>query len=489
MLNNIKYRRMIALILLLLPLSIIIIMSNIKQTDVSIINESAKKMTTLANNNIDVEEDNVMSILKALYNTNKIESGKVDSQIKLLTLDEKVEKHNELLTISFLSNFSKNENNSFNFSGIFSLDINNLDIDLDFPANINNLKEDSFEIFLEVPVSYKKAFDMKQKEKYLYINKDTIKEIKELFSGFEEKTLKVESERSSTISSEKDIKNKITSKKINKDSVVYDFNLNNEDLLYIYNKINNKENDSEVFRKPIAFSCGLETQANGQLLSNCQTNELQSLVGDFILKYFSKNLLKDENNIRNIKSFKGQLGATNEVATDVYIEITNFSGSVVAMRITMENINNKEIVVSELNSKEIKKFEKFLKPLLEANKIDETKVKNKNKINIGNIYFTGEDETIKVEKFNSKNFDKNINVFINFSKCTKNTNLIVKWFYENQEIPIIENKLSNGSYTDGILKTSISFKDKESIPKGNYRIQITIEGQDKIHGEAKFNVK
>ena len=45
---------------------------------------------------------------------------------------------------------------------------------------------------------------------------------------------------------------------------------------------NNNEDyfDSEVFRKPIAFSCGLETQANGQLLSNCQTNELQSLVGD-----------------------------------------------------------------------------------------------------------------------------------------------------------------------------------------------------------------
>ena len=42
--------------------------------------------------------------------------------------------------------------------------------------------------------------------------------------------------------------------------------------------------DSKVFRKPIAFSCGLETQANGQLLSNCQTNELQSLVGDFLLE-------------------------------------------------------------------------------------------------------------------------------------------------------------------------------------------------------------
>jgi len=37
-------------------------------------------------------------------------------------------------------------------------------------------------------------------------------------------------------------------------------------------------NDNEVFRKLIAFSCGLETQANGQLLSNCQTSELQSLV-------------------------------------------------------------------------------------------------------------------------------------------------------------------------------------------------------------------
>ena len=47
-----------------------------------------------------------------------------------------------------------------------------------------------------------------------------------------------------------------------------------------YNLTYSRINDSEVFRKPIAFSCGLETQANGQLLSNCQTNELQSLVGD-----------------------------------------------------------------------------------------------------------------------------------------------------------------------------------------------------------------
>ena len=45
--------------------------------------------------------------------------------------------------------------------------------------------------------------------------------------------------------------------------------------------------DSEVFRKPIAFSCGLETQANGQLLSNCQTNELQSLVGDDEQSFFT----------------------------------------------------------------------------------------------------------------------------------------------------------------------------------------------------------
>ena len=38
--------------------------------------------------------------------------------------------------------------------------------------------------------------------------------------------------------------------------------------------------DNEVFRKPTVFNGGLETQANGQLLSNCQANELQSLVGD-----------------------------------------------------------------------------------------------------------------------------------------------------------------------------------------------------------------
>ena len=45
--------------------------------------------------------------------------------------------------------------------------------------------------------------------------------------------------------------------------------------------------DSEVFRKPIVFNGGLETQANRQLLGNCQTNELQSLVDD-------ENFLNDE---------------------------------------------------------------------------------------------------------------------------------------------------------------------------------------------------
>jgi len=45
--------------------------------------------------------------------------------------------------------------------------------------------------------------------------------------------------------------------------------------------------DGEVFRKPIVFNGGLETQANRQLLGNCQTNELQSLVDD-------ENFLNDE---------------------------------------------------------------------------------------------------------------------------------------------------------------------------------------------------
>ena len=52
-----------------------------------------------------------------------------------------------------------------------------------------------------------------------------------------------------------------------------------ESLKSIFNEVALKY-DRDVFRKPIAFSCGLETRANGQLLSNCQTNELQSLVGD-----------------------------------------------------------------------------------------------------------------------------------------------------------------------------------------------------------------
>ena len=63
-----------------------------------------------------------------------------------------------------------------------------------------------------------------------------------------------------------------------------DWGIGKNNGLLVYNPI-----DSEVFRKPIAFSCGLETQANGQLLGNCQTNELQSLVGD--MKYFKEKTL------------------------------------------------------------------------------------------------------------------------------------------------------------------------------------------------------
>lgn len=449
---NKKIERLITLVVLFMPFSILMLAGpNIKETNIieesNILREEAS-LSSVYINTLEENKDALIPMLNALKNTNKIESGTIDSQIKLLTQeDNKESKYNELLTICLLSNFSTNEKDSFNLNGIFSLNIESLDIDSSFPINVNNLKEKDYEIFLEVPPSYKKAFDMTEKDKFLYINKDTIDEVKKLLEKPKEETLN--EKKAYKESTRESIKNKIKYTELNEGSRVYDFDLNNEDLLYISSYIENMDES-------------------------------------FILKGI---FLKNNDIINNISSFKGQLGATNGVATDIYVEITNSSQSVIATRITFEDINNENIVVSELATNEKKKFETFLKPLLEIGEDSKSETKSKNKINIGNIYFTGEDESIKVEKFNSKNFDKTINVFINFLECTKNTNLIVKWFYENQEVPIIENKLSNGSYKEGILKTSISFKDKESIPKGNYRIQITIEGQDKIYSEAKFSIK
>ena len=60
--------------------------------------------------------------------------------------------------------------------------------------------------------------------------------------------------------------------------------------------------DSEAFRKPIAFNCGLETQANGQLLGNCPTNELQSLVGDKVLLYSGKEIRSKQRYSNKIKA-------------------------------------------------------------------------------------------------------------------------------------------------------------------------------------------
>jgi len=39
--------------------------------------------------------------------------------------------------------------------------------------------------------------------------------------------------------------------------------------------------DNEVFRKPIAFSCGLETQANRQLLSDNEA--LAELIANYLV--------------------------------------------------------------------------------------------------------------------------------------------------------------------------------------------------------------
>ena len=127
-----------------------------------------------------------------------------------------------------------------------------------------------------------------------------------------------------------------------------------------------------------------------------------------------------------------------------------------------------------------------METLISENK---TTKKEEKSITIGNIYFTSKDETKKVETFTSDMLNDPINVFINYSRCTPKTNLIIRWFYENQSIQLIENKLNNGEYEDGILKSSITFTDAQSIPKGKYRVEVYIDGQDKCFGQGEFNIE
>lgn len=480
------------------------------------------------NNNIKEEipinteiKKNSVQLFDSINNMSKIESAKINSQLKFLSVKDNT--YIDLLSFGVNANL-ENINNKTNLKGEFKLDLKTINIALNFPIIINNLANKEYEIYMEIPSAYKESFDMNQTQEYLYISKTDLNKTKELYNL--DKILNnystsfIDNEKENFNKEEKesllDVISKIEYEELDKDSGIYNISLNNKDILMLYEIIQEDKTNNNKF-----------------------------------VKLFMDSVLKNKDNINKMSSFKGQIAVSKDkvndifIATDIYIEIENYSGSVIAFRLTLNNINDKNIKVKSFENKNIKTFYDFMNGLnnlqksidkdiklenIEENNLELTEEMQQNQnnsddinpynettetdtntedidvektITIGEIFFTGEDESLKKDSIipneenneNNQIFDINdlgnkVNVFINFSDCTKKTNLTVKWFFNNQEVPIVENKLSNGEYEEGILKSSISFTNAESIALGTYTLKIYLDDKldNELIKEASFTI-
>lgn len=413
--------------------------TQINETSVEILEETS--IENIENNK------NFYTFLDTIENIEKLSSAKIDSEIKFISLDNELS-YKDLLSINLTGN-AINKENKFSFNGILQLNMNNINVNMKFPTYMKNLGTEDFSVILEVPSNYKKAFSMIETENYLKIDKTSKEKLNEIL-GIEQPENKLLEE----ISEKQSVKNTLTFTENEKDITtgIYDIEFNQNALKSLYNQIIENENYSK----------------------------------NIFISSFFKNILKNEENISKITKMKGQIAVSKGVATDVYLEIASKRYSMIAIRITLSDINNSKIEEKEYHSKEIKNFDTFVENLIE----NEVSQKYMDKtMSIGKIYFTGADDSQKIDVFTTEMLSEPINVFINYSKCNPKTNIIIRWFYENQSIQIIENKLNNGDYEDGILKSSITFSDIENVPKGKYRVEVYIEGQENCYGREEFTVE
>lgn len=386
---------------------------------------------------------------QSILNVNKIDMAKVDSQIKFLTTNN--DSYSDLMSLSYVGNM-QNVKNELNLRGFFTLKIASFDISLEAPIFANNIKNNDFSIYIDVPSAYKPSFNMSQEQSYLFINKENIDIINEKYKLFDKKQ-KEESSNSDLNDIKKEFEkfdSIVTYEAIDETSGVYSFELNEEDIKGSYQRLEENKKDNFLINL-ITF------------------------------------VFNGEENISNFYKVKGQIAASQEVATDIYIEIEDYLGNITAIRFVFENINDGSIFVNKFEDENIKSLSDFFDNLNLLNN-QSSSDQSENVIEIKEIFFTGEDETIKQEIFTIDNVSSCINVFINFTNCTKQTNLVIKWFYEDQDIPIIETKISNGDYDEGMLKSSISFTDKENIQLGKYTLKIFIEGQEEAICEQFFEI-
>lgn len=401
------------------------------------------------------ENKNFFTFLDTVKNTENLSSARIDEQVKFISVEDNTYK--ELLTQTLTGNF-ENENDIYKFKGISSINFTNLDLEIKFPTSIKNLGTEDFSILLEVPTAYKKVFGMTEQENFLRMDNTTKEKMEEVTSTINKEFVKISTEDIETIE-EKIKKEKIVNtlnfieSDNDKNTGIYDVCFNQKALLSLYKQINEKD----------------------------------EYKNNLLIKYFCEKILKDEANIKSIHSMKGQIAVSKGVATDIYFEIESETYSIIAFRVTLFDINNVKVENTEYHSNEVKQFDSFIESLIKESKIADKETERT--ITIGNIYYTGKDETKKIDVFTKDMLSDPINVFINYSKCTPKTNIIIRWYYENQTIQIIENTLNNGEYEDGILKSSITLKDIDNVPLGKYRVEIYIEGQSKCYGKAEFKIE
>lgn len=401
------------------------------------------------------ENKNFFTFLDTVRNTEDLSSGRIDGQVKFISSENNTYK--ELINLALTGNFENNEK-IYKFRGIMSFDFPDLDLEVKFPTSIKNLGTDDFTVLLEVPTAYKKAFSMTEQETYLRIDQTSKEKIDEVTKQINKETIKINNNEVENVSD-----------KIQKEKIV--------------NTLNFIESDSNS--NTGIYDICFNQKAILSLYKQIEDNERYS--NHLLIKYFKEKVLKDEANIKSMHSLKGQIAVSKGVATDIYFEVESETYSIIAYRITLLDINSVNVENTEYHSNEVKQFDSFIETLVTEPKTADT---NSDKtITIGNIYYTGKDETQKIDTFTKDMLVDPINVFINYSKCTPKTNLVVRWFYENQTIQIIENTLNNGEYEDGILKSSITFKDIDNVPLGKYRVEIYIEGQSKCYGKAEFKIE
>lgn len=461
------------LLILIILFSLLLIFLIIKGNEKP--NKEVSDYSIYSDSSLITDENKLMmkTLLMSIANVDKIKTGHIDSQIKFLKKEtEETETFNDLMSLTLSSNMS-NYNNNVNLRGFVNLDMSSLDISLKFPLLANNLTSENYELYLDVASSYKQSFNMKEDIDYLYTNKDSIIYINETYGNLNignignetpilkspEEILDVEvSNRDKFFNLTEGLKTNqhlenISLQKQDDKNCLFSFNFDSDDIIIMMNSIK----EDELFKN------------------------------SFILNNILPNILMDSENIDNIVSVNGQVAVNNSVATDIYFEIEKANGTIIAFRMLFTNINSSDIVVDEFKSTEVKNLSEFIDEINSSK--EGTIVQTDKKITIGDVYFTGADETTKLEEFSKETLPSIINVFINFTDCSKQTILVVKWFYEDQEIPIIETKISNGDYEKGMLKTSISFVDSNTVQTGKYTLKVFIEGQENCVFEDFFEIK